>query len=243
LEILDKLGINLGYFLVHFFSFWLMLIILKAWAYDPVVKMLEKRRNTINQGVEDARVAAEARSNAEAEAEKIIGEAHSKASEMMRETTVRAEDTAREIRVAAEKEAEEIRKEALVNAEEERETILGEVRGQIAALSMAATQKLIGESLDAKRQRALIDEFFSGVKAGKVTVVEPAEGDSAVVTSALPLTKKEQDTIKKSVLGSKGTIDFKVDPRILGGLVVQVGDKVLDGSVAGKLESMRQSLK
>ena len=63
------------------------------------------------------------------------------------------------------------------------------------------------------------------------------------MTSALPLTAKEQTNIKMVVLGGKGEIDYKVDPSILGGLVVKVGDKVLDGSVAGQLEAMRQSLK
>jgi F-type H+-transporting ATPase subunit b len=38
-------------------------------------------------------------------------------------------------------------------------------------------------------------------------------------------------------------ISFKVDPSILGGLVIKVGDKVLDGSVAGKLDGLRQTLK
>ncbi|MBK9602269.1 MAG: F0F1 ATP synthase subunit delta [Anaerolineales bacterium] len=38
-------------------------------------------------------------------------------------------------------------------------------------------------------------------------------------------------------------VSFKVDPGILGGLVVKIGDKVLDGSVAGKLEGLRQTLK
>jgi F0F1-type ATP synthase delta subunit len=37
-------------------------------------------------------------------------------------------------------------------------------------------------------------------------------------------------------------ITFRVDPSILGGLVIRVGDKVLDGSVVGQLETMRQSL-
>ena len=67
---------------------------------------------------------------------------------------------------------------ARTEIEEERNQLLGEVRGQIAALAMAATQKLVGEALDANRQRALIEEFFSGIKDGKVTVVEPAEGES-----------------------------------------------------------------
>jgi F0F1-type ATP synthase delta subunit len=34
-----------------------------------------------------------------------------------------------------------------------------------------------------------------------------------------------------------------VNPAILGGVVIKVGDKVLDGSVAGKLEGLRQTLK
>jgi len=240
---LEALGINLGYLIVQILAFILLLIVLKAWVYNPLINMLETRRDTIAKGLEDARVAAEARANAEAEADKITSEAQAKASEVMREATARAEEAARGVKSAAEKDAAEIRKEARERAEEERTAVLSEVRGQIAALSMAATQKLIGEVLDQKKQRALIDEFFSGVKSGKVVVVEPAKGDSAVVTSALPLTKKEQDAIAKSVLGGKGKIKFKVDPAILGGLVVRVGDKVLDGSVAGKLEAMRQSLK
>ena len=38
------------------------------------------------------------------------------------------------------------------------------------------------------------------------------------------------------------TVAFRVDPKILGGLVVKVGDKVLDGSVAGQLEIVAPSL-
>ena len=126
--------------------------------------------------------------------------------------------------------------------------MLADVRGQIAALSMAAAQRLIGDALDEKRQRALIDEFFSGVKSGKVVVLESSTlaGASAEITSALPLTPEEQETVKRDILskiGSQATVTFRVDPAILGGLVVRVGDKVLDGSVSGQLESMRQGLR
>ncbi len=70
-------------------------------------------------------------------------------------------------------------------------------------------------------------------------------GATAEVTSALPLTKEEQETVKSDVLAKTGAaaVSFRVDPSILGGLVIKVGDKVLDGSVAGKLESLRASLR
>jgi ATP synthase F1 delta subunit len=64
-----------------------------------------------------------------------------------------------------------------------------------------------------------------------------------VVTSALPLTDTEQKTIKEQVLKGQGEVAFKVDPSIMGGLVVRVGDKVLDGSISGQLDAMRQNLK
>lgn len=240
---MEALGLNLGYLLVQIISFSVLFLILSAWVYKPLVNMLENRREKIQKGLEDARVAAEARENAEAEAEKIMQAKQAEASELVRQATARAQEVEKEMKAEAEKEIAEMKAQARADMEEERNQLLGEVRGQIAALAMAATQKLVGETLDANRQRALIEEFFSGIKAGKVTVVEPADGDKAIVTSALPLTDEEQSTIKEQILKGQGEVTFKVNPSILGGLVVRVGDKVLDGSVAGQLESMRQNLK
>jgi ATP synthase F1 delta subunit len=70
-------------------------------------------------------------------------------------------------------------------------------------------------------------------------------GASAEVTSALPLTDDEQDAIRENIVSATGgstTISFRVDPSILGGLVVRVGDQVIDGSVAGQLQELRQNL-
>jgi F0F1-type ATP synthase delta subunit len=43
-------------------------------------------------------------------------------------------------------------------------------------------------------------------------------------------------------MGEQATVSFRVDPSIMGGLIVKVGDKILDGSVVGQLESLKQSL-
>lgn len=244
---MDALGISLGYLLVQILNFAIIFVVLRAWVYKPILGLLEKRRQAIAQGLEDARIASEARQNAEKEAEEIIAEAQSKASQIVREASERAEHQARELIVEAESNATKKAEEAKVDAERERERILGELRGQVASLAMAAAQKLISATLDQQRQRALIDEFFSGVQSGKVVVVEGEKlaGSSAEVTSALPLTTEEKDAVKEDILskiGSHATVTFRVDPSILGGLVIRVGDKVLDGSVAGKLETMRQSL-
>lgn len=72
------------------------------------------------------------------------------------------------------------------------------------------------------------------------------EGQSAEVTSALPLTEEEQGLVRKEILdklGGAATVSFRVNPSILGGLVVRVGDRVVDGSLSGRLDDLEQSMR
>jgi len=245
---LEGLGINLGYLLVQLISFLVMVVILRAWAYKPILNMLEQRRKNIAQGLEDARVASEARQNAERDAEQILNKAQQDAAERVRDATRRAEQVGKDLQASAEQDAAAIREGARHEAEQIKAEALGELRGQVASLAIAAAQKIIGEALNEQRQRALIEEFFSGIKAGKVTLLEETQltGAKAIVTSAVPLTADEQNTVRQDIIqkmGSGASISFRVDPSILGGLIVRVGDKILDGSVSGKLQSLDQNLR
>ena len=125
---------------------------------------------------------------------------------------------------------------AVAAAGEERDRVLSDMRGQISSLAIAAANKLVGEALDEKRQRAIIADFFAKAPVG----LGDMSGDKAVVTSALPLTGDEQANISKSL--SAGDVEYKVDPAIMGRLIVRVGDQVVDNSVAGQMDALRASL-
>jgi len=244
---MDALGINPGFLLIQIVNLIIAYVVISKWIVGPIMGLLEKRRQSIAQGLEDARVAAEARANAEKEASRIIMEAEKKANQTVAEARERAEVAARDVKSAVEAETAKARENALAGVEGERTRILGDLRGQVVALSIAAAQKLVGQALDEKRQHTLLGEFFSGVKSGKVVVLEDAsfKGESAEVTSALPLTKEEEAIVKNDVLAKVGAqaVTFRIDPAILGGIIIKVGDKVLDGSVAGQLEGLRSNLK
>jgi F-type H+-transporting ATPase subunit delta len=67
----------------------------------------------------------------------------------------------------------------------------------------------------------------------------------AQVTTAVPLTTAEEDTLRANLakrFGSDLEFEFKVDAALIGGVHLRVGDQVIDGSVAGKLASLRDSL-
>jgi len=245
---LAQLGLNLGYLLVQIVCFFIIFVVVRAWIVKPLQGLLEKRRKAIAQSMDDARIAAEARANAEKDAAGIVAEAQAKAAHIISDATERADAAMLEVKAESDNETSKQREAVLAEVELERNRILGDLRGQVAALAIAAAQKLVGETLDEKRQHVLLAEFFSGVRSGKVVVLEGAVigGVTAEVISALPLTTDEQAIVRKDVLARMGTqtaVNFRIDPSILGGLVIHVGDKVLDGSVAGQLEDLHKSLK
>jgi F-type H+-transporting ATPase subunit b len=245
---LAQLGLNLGYLLVQIICFFIIFVVVRAWIVKPLLGMLAKRRAKLEQGLEDARIAAEARANAEQQAASILNESQVKASQVINEATSKAEKAIEDGKIDAEKILEKERKTLMAEIEVERNRILADLRGQVAALAIAATQKLIGESINPQRQHELLDEFFSGVKFGKLVMPlgGELEGENAQVTSALPLNLSEQETVKTNIvnrLGEKASVEFHVDPHILGGLIIRVGDRVIDGSVLGQLENLQKSLK
>ncbi len=234
---MDALGINIGYLIMQILGILVLLMLLKGLLFVPILRVLEERKARIAKGLEDARQASIALDNADAEAKKIFDAARAEAAKIRSDAAVQAEETSKGILRKADEEAKAVVASAQEEAEVERDRILADLRGQVAGIAIAATNKLIGESLDEARQRAIIADFFAKVPAS----VSSLKGDSAEVTSALPLTDDEQAKAK-SVLGVS-EVAFNVDPSILGGLVVRVGDQVVDDSVAGQMSAMRDALK
>ena len=233
---MEALGINIGYLVMQILIIIIFMLLLKGLVYKPILRVLDERKARIAKGLEDSRQAAIARDNADVEAKKILDTARQEAAKIRQDAVAQAEETAKAIESKANEDVRGIVAGAAVSAEEERNRILSDLRGQVAAISIAAANRLIGESLDEKRQHALIADFFSKVPAS----VADLSGEQAEVTSALPLTEKEQENARKALKAE--VVNFKVDPKILGGLVVRVGDQVVDDSVASRMDALGDSL-
>ncbi len=84
----------------------------------------------------------------------------------------------------------------------------------------------------------ILDEFMNQYRQFKsISIVK--------ITSAEPLNDENIANIKAKLLVSKETadnieIETVVDPSILGGIIIQVGDKLYDASVAHKLQTLRK---
>jgi F-type H+-transporting ATPase subunit b len=236
MDVLSNLGINPGYLLMQIALFVTFVVLLYHFLYQPILTTLEERKARIAKGLEDARQAAIARDNADAEAKKILDRARAEAATLRQQGAEQAEETRKGIIRQAEEEAKAIVADARADAEAERNRILADLRSQVVSIAIAATNKLVQASLDGDRQRALISDFLAEPPAG----VTQLTGEQAVVTSALPLTEQEKSRIQSAL--TVDNVEFRVDPTILGGLIIRVGDQVVDDSVAYQLGELRESL-
>ncbi len=158
---MEKLGINLNFLIAQIINFGVMLLLLRLLLYQPVLNMLETRRNRIQESLAEAdRVRQEAAATQERYRQEL--EAARRESQEAIQKAMQASGRLREeILQQARQEAEEIKARAREEAEREREQVLSSARDQIAELVVLATEKLIGQTADEKVQRKLVQDFLS----------------------------------------------------------------------------------
>lgn len=234
---LVPLGINLGFLCFQTLNFLLVFLLLRALVWKPLMNMLDNRAVTVQRGLEDAAAAATARRNAETEAQGVVAAARGDVNKVVEEGRTRADAIAKQIEAEARAEAENIRAEARTRSEEERNRQLGEMRTQVGSIAMAVSRQLIGDSLDEKRQRQLINDFFTKIPAEARNM----GGGAVEVISAMGLSDEEKQLVRKEI-GSQD-VTFLTDTNILGGLIVRSNDRVIDGSVRNDLDRLSSQLR
>ena len=184
-EALGAMGINGPFLISQVINFLVLFGLLTVLLWKPAKKRLDDRQTMLQKQVEDAEAATQEREEIGRERQAALEEAKKEAEKIITQAQERVEV----IQADAKIEAEGILEKAREDAQQEKLDLLKGIRDQVGVLAIAATQKLLGAALDESRQEALVDEFFSGVKSGKIVVLEGEElqGESAVVTSALPL--------------------------------------------------------
>jgi len=160
------LVINFFWILVSALNFLLLLLLLRAFAFGPVAKILDERRQRIEQGLKDADEARVQREQAAAEKHQLLGDARREANEIVTRAQRVAEETRERELAEARTELERVRAAAVAEIESERLRALADVRAEVADLALAAAGKVVGETMNAPRERRLVEEFLADVGGG-----------------------------------------------------------------------------
>lgn len=117
------------------------------------------------------------------------------------------------------------------------ELVEGAFTGQVSD-EFVALMALIIKKARTQYLVSILEKFIS--------MAEEAAGlVKATVTSAMPLTNQQLAQIKANIEQSTGKtieIEAEIDASIIGGLIVRVGDKVVDGSIKGQMDALKSQL-
>jgi F-type H+-transporting ATPase subunit b len=155
-----------GTVIVEVITFLIMLAVLARYVYPEVVRLAEARQRAI---ADQLREAEKARADADArvkEAQAKLDEARKTAQQLIDASNKSAEQLRQELREKAEEDARRIAESARKQIESERDQAIRSVRAEVADLVVRATEKVIGEALDERKHKALIERSIEEVASG-----------------------------------------------------------------------------
>ena len=144
--------------------------VLKRFLFKPILKILRKRRTDVENELKQAEEKLNAADSRLATAEERLSNSSHEASSMIANAKSQAEIQSETILSDAKRESAAMLARAETEINRMRVTMLNDVRDEVADLSVAIASKVIGEAMDGKRQRQIVDKYLdeelSKTKAG-----------------------------------------------------------------------------
>ena len=217
-----------------------------------VVKMFKSRRDRIADELEQAKQAKEKAENIRAGLDKARAEGDAQGEAIIAKAKETAERSSEEARRADEKSAADIAAGARSDAEQIDYELRRKLTNAAAGEITEAAAQLMSAPEYGERRAALTEKFVAELKdaiqvtpADKVRLYETGEV-SAVLWSEQPLEQETVDEIRDIIAQAfdddEVNIETDVDASLIGGLRLQVGDTVYDGSLAHRLNVIRNSI-
>lgn len=161
---MEKLGIQPFYLIAQIVNFLVLFVILKKYLYQPILKVLDERKNKIKEGLENTeRINQEMQKLDEKKAQEIE-RTKKEAQEIIEEAKKSAQELKMEIANQAQEEAAKIKKQSLLSFEEEKKKMMEEFKTQTAWLILSTTKQVLRQSLDQQKQRELIKSVLEDMK-------------------------------------------------------------------------------
>jgi F-type H+-transporting ATPase subunit b len=152
-----------GLMIWTFVAFGITLWVLKRYAFGPVQKLIDDRRDRIRESIEEAdRAREEARSLLE-EHRALIGQAKSQAEEILAEARKVADSQRDRLRGEIEEDRQRRLEETQRQIDQATTQALGEIRREVASLSLLAAEKITRKTLTDADQKRLVDEALSEI--------------------------------------------------------------------------------
>ncbi len=156
------LGVNGGAFIIQLITFILVYVLLKKFAFDKIVRLLDERHKTIDDGVRMGMRMEKEKAKLDEEIADKIREARHEADAIVAAANKDARAAIRDAEKLGQKKADAIIADAEVRAEEESKQAKLRLEKDIVGLVGKVTEVIVGEKVDAQKDSEIINKAMKG---------------------------------------------------------------------------------
>ena len=154
--------------LAQMLNFLILVVVLRAVAYKPIVKMLKDREDTIAASLKKADDDAAKAEAALKEYQDQLANARTKAQYIVDKAEKRAQEDHEAFVQATQKEIAQMKEAAEQQIQRERQQAVEQLKGEMITLSLAAASKIVSKNMDADENEKLIGEFIDQLDKDKI---------------------------------------------------------------------------
>jgi len=155
---IGALGFDGKAFVIQLITFVLAYLVLRRYAFGPILKVLRERSDTIESGVKLGEQMQKEKAELDAKVEKALHEARQEADGIIASAQDTGKDAMRQAEEKAKQKAAGILESAERQIDQEAARVRKQLEKELAGLVAEATEAVVGEKVDAKKDAQLIEK-------------------------------------------------------------------------------------
>ncbi len=240
------LELNWSTLLLQIANFLIMVFILTRFLFKPLKEMLDKRASRATRAMDEAEKAlqdAEAlRQDYETKRRNIDGEFAA----LKNEARIVIDQTRQQMLQEAYEEIEAMRARAQEEIEQQRVEALRLHRNKISELVTTLVGRMISDILNPHLHQAYLDAFLDQLRSVQLEGRIPNNGEATVpaeIVTTIPLNAANEERIMamlETAISHPIDLSCRVDPDLIAGAMLRLGDTLIDGSLQAQLQQLRR---
>lgn len=239
------LDINLSTLILQIANFLIMAYILTRFLFKPLKEMLDRRARRVTQSMDEAEDTSRAAEAVRLEYEHKRDNIEAEFAALKNEARIVIDQTRQQMIQEAYEEIETMRVHAREEIEQQRVEALRLHRSKIGEVVATLVRRMMVDILNPDIHDAYLDAFLDQLPTLGLAGRPAGDGKEAVpaeLITAIPLLQERQARIVAALevtMSQPVDLTHRVDPNLIAGAMVRLGDTLIDGSLQGQIQQLR----
>jgi F-type H+-transporting ATPase subunit b len=239
------LELNWSTILLQIANFLIMTYILARFLFKPLKEMLNKRARYATKAMDEAEQAKRQAEALKQEYEKKANNIDAEFAALKNEARIVIDQTRQQMLQEAYEEIEAMRARAHEEIEQQRAQALRIHRSKIGDIVAALVQRMMEDILNPQMHQAYLDAFLNQMRSVQLDGRISNNGEKTIpaeIITTIPLEPESERQIRatlETAVDYPLDLTYRVDPDLIAGAMVRLGDTLIDGSLQGQIQQLR----